>query len=110
MALGIIELFTRIGEDHVRVQNLFDGDVDITVTKRGTRLSFYTDPANVTPGAVLRGDAMVALVVWMPREAVDRAIAEHRAPTPTAAHGAGDDDVILDSPNWRTPTAPGEER
>lgn len=74
MSLGIIELLTRIGEDHVRVQNIEHGDVDVTTTKHGTRLTFYADPAFISPTSVLNDTSpMVGLVVWMPRALVDAA-------------------------------------
>lgn len=74
--MGIVELLRRVGEDNVRVQNILEGDVDVTAVKGGTRVTFYTDSANLTPGAVLRGrPPMVGLVVWMPRALVDAALA-----------------------------------
>ena len=66
MSLGIIELLTRIGEDHVRVQNIEQGDVSVQATKRGTRVTFYTDPSFISPASVLNDTSpMVGLVVWM---------------------------------------------
>ena len=89
MPLGITELLARIGDDNVRLQNLFEGDVDLTVTKRGTRISFYTDPANVTPTAALKGQEKIALVLWLPRALVTKAQADHRAGVPVAAPEGG---------------------
>lgn len=86
MGLGMAELIARIGDDNVRFQNLFDGDVDVAKTKRGTRITFYTDPANLTPTSAYREEGYpVCLVLWLKRADVDRVLAEHRA-----GQGAGE--------------------
>lgn len=89
MSLGIIELVTKVGEDHIHVQNIFEGDTDVSKTKRGTRISFYTDPANVTPGALLNNRHRVGLILWLDRADVDRVLADHAAP-PTVGQAPPD--------------------
>lgn len=77
--LGMAELIARIGDDNVKFQNLFDGDVDVTATKRGTRITFYTEPTNLTPASALDGkNHKVCLVLWLERADVDRVLAEYR--------------------------------
>lgn len=88
MSLGIIALLTCVGEDIVRVQNLMHGDVNVTATKHGARVTFYTDPAHLQPGDLLTGNGRyVGLVVWLPRADVDRVMAEHAAPVMTKGDG-----------------------
>jgi len=83
MAFGMAEFIARVGDDNLRFQNLFDGDVDVTATKRGTRITFYTDPENLTPASALEGgNHKVCLVLWIERHHVNWALAEHRLEAP----------------------------
>lgn len=76
MAFGIIELLTRVGEDKIVFQSLFDGQVDIQWKKNGeARVAFYTN--QVSRSAAIGEPDRVALVVWLPREDVRRAQQEH---------------------------------
>lgn len=82
MSFGIIELLTRVGEDHVRVQNVQEVSIGVKERGRGrdrvTEITFVTD--QITPSEfLLREPRMVGLVVWLPRERVERAQAEHEA-------------------------------
>lgn len=72
--MGITELLQRIGDDNVRLQNLLEGDVDVTKTKHGTKITFYTDPENLNPASALNGHDKVCLILWLPRKLVDAAL------------------------------------
>lgn len=70
------ELILAVGDDHVRFQNLMHGDLNADLTKRGTKLTFYTDA--ITPADLMDPDGCktVCLVLWLPKDRVNRAIAD----------------------------------
>ena len=77
------ELIAAVGDDNVVFQNL-NNDIDgINVTKRGTKISFYTDPDNIQPRELLPGGKMkkTCLILWLPRDKVEAAIAAGTAAT-----------------------------
>ena len=83
--MGVIELLRRVGEDYVRVQNVVESMAGIRLKgKRGrqyTEITFGTDA--ITPSDVMRNDCpMVGLVLWLPRNLVEKAKAEHAAGAP----------------------------
>ena len=76
--LGIIELLTRIGEDHVHLQNLFENATNFAVRgKRGrqhTEITFTTSLESVTPTEIFQGKQRnVGLVLWLPADRVQTA-------------------------------------
>jgi hypothetical protein len=73
------ELILAVGDDHVVFQNLDRDAHTIDKTKHGTKISFYTDAIQAEE---LLGDGKtkkIGLVVWLPRDRVDAAIAEEKA-------------------------------
>jgi hypothetical protein len=74
--MGIIELIQRVGEDNVKLQNLVESADVISTNKKGeTRVSFWTDGITATESATGQF-ANVGLVLWLPKELVDKAKAE----------------------------------
>jgi hypothetical protein len=73
------ELILAVGDDHVVFQNLDRDAHTIDKTKHGTKISFYTDAIQAEE---LLGDGKtkkIGLVVWLPRDRVDAAIAKEKA-------------------------------
>ena len=78
--LGIIELLTRVGEEHIRLQNLLESATNFQQRgKRGrhhTAITFLTN--QITPSEVLHGNCrQVGLVLWLPAVLVEQAQADH---------------------------------
>jgi hypothetical protein len=69
------ELMLAVGDENIRFQNLLNDAQSIDQTKRGSRVTFYTDaigPADLLdPGKC----KTVGLVVWLPKNRVDAAVA-----------------------------------
>lgn len=91
MPLGITELCRRIGDDHIRLQPLLDVITNVTTIAKpkrrgapyhpGVRITFLTD--QITCGEIATGECkMVPLLLWLPKELVDKARAEHKAEFP----------------------------
>ena len=76
MPLGIIELLTRIGEEHVFVQNVVENMTNITTDKRGVSKVTFVTP-KLTAGEVMGEPQHVGLVLWLPADLVKKAQAEH---------------------------------
>ena len=73
------ELILAVGDDHVVFQNLDRDAHTINKTKHGTKIAFYTDAIQAEE---LLGDGKskkIGLVVWLPRDRVDAAIAKEKA-------------------------------
>jgi hypothetical protein len=73
------ELIATVGDEDVRFQNLDQDAHTIDKTKHGTKIAFYTDAIQAEE---LLGDGKtkkIGLVVWLPRDRVDAAIAEEKA-------------------------------
>lgn len=79
--MKLSELILAVGDDHVRFQNLNNDAHTIEKTKSGTKITFYTD--GLQAEEVLGGNANttknIGLVLWLPRDRVDAAIAAERA-------------------------------
>jgi hypothetical protein len=76
------ELILAVGDDNVAFQNLINDMDAINVTRRGTKISFFTDPANLQLHELLPGgkSKKIALVLWLPRDKAEAAIAAAKAP------------------------------
>jgi len=74
------ELILAVGDDNVVFQNLLNDAQSVDKTKHGTKITFYTD--QVAAEELLGGDSSktkkLGLVVWLPRDKVDAAIAAER--------------------------------
>jgi hypothetical protein len=75
------ELILAVGDDNVVFQNLLNDAQDICKTKHGTKISFYTD--QVAAEELLSGSTAdtkkLGLVLWLPRDKVNSAIAAEKA-------------------------------
>lgn len=74
--MRLSELIAAVGDDNVRFQNLLDDAQTIDKTKHGTKITFYTDGIQAEE---LLGDGKtknIGLVIWMPRDLVDAAVAK----------------------------------
>lgn len=73
------ELILAVGDENVVFQNLLNDAQTIDKTKDGTKITFYTDA--VQAEELLNGGATkkMGLVLWLPRDRVDAAIAAEKA-------------------------------
>jgi hypothetical protein len=73
------ELIVAVGDENVRFQNLDQDAHTIDKTKHGTKIAFYTDA--IQAEELLGGgkSKKIGLVVWLPRNLVDAAIAKAKA-------------------------------
>jgi len=74
--MKLSELIAAIGDDNVRFQNL-DQD-EWRLKGQNGLLTFATDPEEVPVANVLSGEGIktkqLGLVVWLPRDAVEKAV------------------------------------
>lgn len=73
------ELILAVGDDNVKFQNLLNDALTIEKTKAGTKIVFYTDGVQAEE---LLGKGItknVGLVLWLPRDRVDAAVAAEKA-------------------------------
>ena len=73
------ELILAVGDDNVVFQNLDRDAHTIDKTKHGTKITFYSDAIQAEE---LLGDSKskkIGLVVWLPRDRVEAAIAKEKA-------------------------------
>jgi len=76
------ELIAAVGDEHVIFQNLLNDAQSIDKTKHGTKITFYTDA--IQAEELLGGGKSknMGLVLWLPQERVDAAIAAEKASKP----------------------------
>lgn len=73
--MKLSELILAVGDDKVKMQSLDTSSITLDWTaKKGTRITFGTDQQLNSGGTVEMG-----LVIWLPREAVDAALAAEKA-------------------------------
>ena len=77
--MKISELILAVGDDHVVFQNLLNDAQSVDKTKAGTKITFYTD--QVQAEELMHGGKpkKIGLVVWLPQDRVDAAIAAGKA-------------------------------
>lgn len=69
--MNVRELLTAVGDDNVKFQPLDQCATSLNWNaKSGTKITFRSD-VKLTP----KGTALLGLVVWLPRDAVQSAIA-----------------------------------
>ena len=74
------ELILAVGDEHVRFQNLLNDAQTIDKTKHGTRITFYTDAVQAEELLNGRTDTKkIGLVLWLPRDLVNAAVAANKA-------------------------------
>ena len=73
------DLILAIGDENVVFQNLDRDAQTIDKTKHGTKISFYTDA--IQAEELLGGGKTkkMGLVIWLPRDQVEAAIAKEKA-------------------------------
>lgn len=72
--MGIVELLTRIGDENIKFQNLVNDMTDIALPNGASEVTFATDPRFISPNHVATGSvAHVALVLWLPKDLVQKA-------------------------------------
>lgn len=72
------ELILAVGDENVVFQNLLNDAVTIDKTKRGTKITFYTDA--VQSEELMFGDSKnIGLVLWLPRDRVNAAVAKEKS-------------------------------
>lgn len=73
------ELILAVGDDNVVFQNLLNDASSVDLTKHGTKITFYTDA--ISPVEMLAGGETkkMGLVLWLPRDLVNAAIAAEKA-------------------------------
>lgn len=76
------ELILAVGDDNVKFQNLLNDATSIDKTKHGTKISFYTDAVSaeeiVFNGGSPSKTKNMGLVLWLPRDKVEAAIAAEK--------------------------------
>jgi hypothetical protein len=72
--MKLSDLILAVGNENVQVQNLLHVADSIVKTKRGTKITFYTDAVQAEEFMTFREPKMMALVVWMPRDKVNAAV------------------------------------
>jgi hypothetical protein len=67
--MTLSELIIAIGDDHVELQNLMHGDIELSIGKRDGRITFHTGTDKVQD-LMRGGERWVGLVVWLPKERI----------------------------------------
>lgn len=73
------ELILAVGDDNVKFQNLLNDAQSIDKTKHGTKITFYTDAIAAEEFLDINKSKNIGLVVWLPRDRVEAAVAKERA-------------------------------
>jgi hypothetical protein len=80
--MKLSELILAVGDEHVIFQNLLNDAQSIDKTKHGTKITFYTgaiQAEELLDGGVPKN---TGLVLWLPKDRVDAAIASEKASKP----------------------------
>jgi hypothetical protein len=72
------ELILAVGDENVVFQNLSNDAYTIDKTKHGTKITFYTDQVQAEEFWNVGKTKKLGLIVWLPRERVDEAIAAEK--------------------------------
>lgn len=76
------ELILAVGDENVRFQNLLNDAHSIDKTMNGTKITFYTDGVEAEEILLNGGSSAktknIGLVLWLPRDKVDAAMAAKR--------------------------------
>lgn len=85
--MKLSEIILKIGDDNVTFQNLGNDLDSVSLTRRGVKVSFFTDPENINPNDLLatKKSNKIGLIVWLPRDRVDAILAENSERKPGAA-------------------------
>jgi hypothetical protein len=73
------ELILAVGDDNVKFQNLFESLNNASTNKKGvTKISFSTNALTTNDLMDLNRAKLVGLVLWLPRDKVEAAIAAEK--------------------------------
>lgn len=79
----LLQAVLAAGDENVRIQNLLNDARTIDKTKHGTKITFYTDGVQAEEIAFNGGSPNktknMGLVLWLPRDKVEAAIAAEKA-------------------------------
>ena|SRR5258708_40055347 len=81
--MKLSDLILAVGDENVVFQNLLNDAQSIDKTKHGTKITFYTDAIQAEEFLLGGQTKKIGLVVWLPRDRVDAAIAQERRATST---------------------------
>lgn len=74
------ELILAVGDENVVFQNLLNDADSISKSKHGTRITFHTDAVQAEEVvAGISKTKKIGLVVWLPRDRVEAAVAAEKA-------------------------------
>jgi hypothetical protein len=73
------ELILAVGDENVVFQNLLNDAHTIDKTKAGTKITFYTDAIQAEELLNDGQTKKIGLVLWLPRDRVDAAVAAEKA-------------------------------
>jgi len=80
--MKLSDLILAVGDENVVFQNLLNDAQSVDKTKHGTKITFYTDA--IQAEELLFGQTKkIGLVVWLPRDLVDAAMAQWKIATST---------------------------
>ena len=87
MGLALSELCRRVGDEYIKIQNLGESLAGARSHKNGvTEVSFFTQ--EVSPATFVGGDEkVIGLILWLPRDRVEKAQAEWEVEQVRAPHG-----------------------
>ena len=74
------ELMLAVGDENIRFQNLLNDAVCIDMTPKGSKVTFYTDALDPADLLDRSNCKTVGLVVWLPKDRVDAAVAKAKEP------------------------------
>jgi hypothetical protein len=92
--LGLTELLGRIGDDNIQFQNIEHDMTNIALGKGGRdcKVTFATDPKFINPTMAATGQLKyVPLVLWLPKELVDKAMEDLGIAPARSGRGRTDD-------------------
>lgn len=107
--LGLAELIRLVGDEHALIEPVADNLQGAQLRKGGlTELRLLTSQTN--PNEIARGGPdKVGLLIWMPRERVDHALAEWRRKQTTARESGLTQGETMDDESTETTLDPGAE-
>ncbi len=77
--MKLSELILAVGDENVKFQNLLNDAQSVDKTKHGTKITFYTDAVQAEEMIHAATTKNIGLVVWLPRDRVDAAVAANKS-------------------------------
>lgn len=74
------ELILAVGDENVTFQNVLNDAATVDKTKRGTKITFYTDAIQAEELLGNGRTKNIGLVIWLPRDLAEAAIAKAKQP------------------------------